>query len=58
VRDLVAALPHATGGWINLGPDSTLAREHNWALTTPEHFAATVRAWLEEQPLPDVVEIF
>jgi len=56
VRDLVAALPHATGGWINLGPDSTLAREHNWALTAPEHFATTVRAWLEGQPLPDVIE--
>jgi len=58
VRDLVIALPQATGGWINLGSGSTLAREHNWALTAPEHFAATIRAWMEEQPLPDVVEIF
>jgi hypothetical protein len=56
VRDLVAALPNASGGWINLAGTSTLASQHNWALTAPELFAATVRAWIEGTPLPSVVE--
>jgi pimeloyl-ACP methyl ester carboxylesterase len=56
VRDLVAALPNARGGWINLVGTSTLASQHNWALTAPDLFAATVRAWIEGTALPSVVE--
>lgn len=56
VRDLVAALPRAQGGLIDLGPGATLAREHNWALTAPELFAQTVRAWIEGQPLPAAIK--
>lgn len=37
---------------INLGKDSSLANEHNWAMTAPQAFAYTVRNWLSEQPLP------
>lgn len=55
VRDLVAALPNARGGWINLAGTSTLASQHNWALTAPDLFAATVRAWNEGKPLPAVI---
>jgi len=33
-----------------------MAKEHNWALTAPELFAATVRAWIENQPLPIEIE--
>ena len=40
---------------INLGQGSTLASEHNWAMTAPHAFADTVRNWLSAQPLPDVV---
>ncbi len=56
VRDLVAALPNARGGLVDLGPQSTLASQHNWALTAPESFAATVRAWVEGTALPSVVK--
>lgn len=52
VHDLVAALPHAKGGLVNLGRKSSMAQEHNWALTAPELFAQTIRAWIEEKPLP------
>jgi pimeloyl-ACP methyl ester carboxylesterase len=55
VRDLAAALPNARGGWINLAGTSTLASQHNWALTAPDLFAATVRAWIEDKPLPAVI---
>lgn len=55
-RELAAALPNATAGLINLGKDSSLAKEHNWALTVPQLFAATVRAWVKGHPLPDVIE--
>jgi len=56
VRDLVAALPCAKGGLLNLGKSSSMAKEHNWALTAPELFAQTVRAWIEENPLPQEIE--
>jgi pimeloyl-ACP methyl ester carboxylesterase len=56
VRDLVAVLPNARGGLVNLGVKSSMAKEHNWALTAPGLFAATVRAWIENQPLPSEIE--
>ncbi len=56
VRDLVAALPHAKGGLVNLGKKSSMAKEHNWALTAPELFAQTIRSWIEEKPLPAEIE--
>ncbi len=58
-RGLVAALPRARGGMISLGPESSLRAlralraEHNWAMTAPEFFNATVRAWIEEGALPE-----
>ena len=57
VRDLVATLPNAQGGLINLGKKYSMANEHNWALATPELFAQTVRAWLEEKNMPREIEI-
>jgi len=55
VRDLVLALPNAKGGLINLGKKFSMANEHNWALSTPELFAQTVRAWIEGKPLPSEI---
>lgn len=54
-RDLAAALPHATLAWLDLGPEASLAQEHNWPLTAPELFARTLRAWVEGTPLPDAI---
>ncbi|MGB7539790.1 MAG: alpha/beta hydrolase [Anaerolineales bacterium] len=56
VRDLASALPHARGGFINLGKNSSMAKDHSWALTAPGLFAQTVRAWIEEKPLPTEIE--
>jgi pimeloyl-ACP methyl ester carboxylesterase len=50
--DLLKALPDARGVMVDLGPRSTLAKEHNWALTDPDFFAATVRAFVTGGPLP------
>jgi pimeloyl-ACP methyl ester carboxylesterase len=58
VRDLAAALPCAWGGFLNLGKGSSTTKEHNWALTAPDLFAQTVRAWMEETPLPPEIEAF
>lgn len=57
-RDLVAALPNATGAWLNLGSAATLAQEHNWALTNSDLFAQTLRAWLEGAAWPRELELF
>lgn len=51
-RALAAALPHARAGWVELGAGSSLAEQHNWAVTAPERFAETVRCWVEDRPLP------
>lgn len=50
VRDITASLPCAEGAIFNLG--KSMAAEHNWGVTAPELFARTVRAWIEEKPLP------
>ena len=55
-QDLVATLPNAKGGLINLGKKFSTANEHNWALATPELFAQTVRAWSEGMSLPEEIE--
>lgn len=51
-KDLVKALPRAVGRVHSQGPLSKLAQEHNWAVTAPELFAQTVRAWVEDEELP------
>jgi len=50
--DLLKALPDARGVMVDLGPKSSLSKEHNWAITAPDFFAATVRAFVTGQPLP------
>ncbi len=50
--DLLRVLPHSRGVMVDLGPQSSLAKEHNWAITVPDFFAATVRAWVSDQLLP------
>ena len=52
-RDLLAVLPQARGAMVVVEPQSSLRKEHNWALTAPELFNAAVRAWVEDQPLPE-----
>jgi pimeloyl-ACP methyl ester carboxylesterase len=51
-RDLLHVLPNVRGVMVSLGKGSSLAKEHNWALTVPKLFAATVKAWVSEKALP------
>ncbi len=51
-RDLLAVLPQARGATVSFGRGSSLAKEHNWALTDPRLFAAAVRAWARGEALP------
>jgi len=50
--DLLKALPQARGVMVSLGPKSSLAKEHNWAMTAADQFNATLKAWIEDNPLP------
>jgi pimeloyl-ACP methyl ester carboxylesterase len=52
-RDLLRVLPNACGVKVSLGAGSSLAKEHNWAMTAPDLFSATVRAWVRDEKLPD-----
>ncbi len=51
-RDLLAVLPQAQGRSVCFGEGSTLAKEHNWAMTDPAFFAAAVKAWVAGKELP------
>ena len=55
VRLLAEILPNCKATLINLGEHSSLSAEHNWALTAPEDFAESLRSWLENKPLPEVL---
>jgi len=57
-RDLLAVLPRARGVTVSFGNGSTLAKEHNWALTDPKLFAATVKAWVRDEALPSELSLF
>jgi len=50
--DLGAVLPRAVVRLIDLNENSTLAQQHNWCLFAPDRFAETVRAWVNQSPLP------
>ncbi|MHC1684844.1 MAG: alpha/beta fold hydrolase [Clostridiaceae bacterium] len=52
-QDLLAALPNAQGVMVSLGKGSSLAKEHNWAMTAPQLFNQTVAAWIEDRALPE-----
>ncbi len=50
--DLLKVLPGARGVMVSLGPKSSLVKEHSWAMTVPDLFTATIKAWIEDHPLP------
>jgi pimeloyl-ACP methyl ester carboxylesterase len=52
-RDLLGVLPEARGVMVSLGKGSSLAKEHNWAMTAPDLFNAAVKAWIEGSSLPE-----
>lgn len=52
VRDLATVLPQARGYWVKHNQGIPLAQQHNWNLSSPELFTDTVRAWIEDRPLP------
>ena len=51
-KDLLRVLPRGQGVMVSIEPQSSLRKEHNWAMTAPELFNATVRAWIEDRPRP------
>jgi pimeloyl-ACP methyl ester carboxylesterase len=52
-RDLAKALPNAQVYEVVHKQKMSVAQEHNWNLTAPELFTATIRAWVTNQPLPE-----
>jgi pimeloyl-ACP methyl ester carboxylesterase len=52
VGDIVAALPNAKGFLVQHPGKLSLAEQHNWSITAPELFTRTLRAWIEDKPLP------
>jgi pimeloyl-ACP methyl ester carboxylesterase len=54
-QKLAASLPAAQAMILDLGKGSSKAKEHNWAMTAPDLFAQTVRAWISGERLPSVL---
>ncbi len=54
-QDLVKALPRAKGVVVSLGKKSSLVKEHGWPMSAPELFNATLKAWIEDRPVPEVL---
>lgn len=54
-RMLASSLEGSQVYQVNLGHGSSLASEHNWAMTAPLAFADAIRSWLSGQPLPAVL---
>jgi pimeloyl-ACP methyl ester carboxylesterase len=57
-RQLVAALPHAQARLIDLGPGSSMGKEHNWAMNAPDLFAQSVRCFIAGADLPEALRPF
>ena len=55
-RDLAKALPNAQAYEVIHAQKMSVAQEHNWNLTAPELFTATVRAWMADQHLPEALK--
>jgi pimeloyl-ACP methyl ester carboxylesterase len=51
--DLATALPHACAILVDPQGKLPLGYEHAWNLNLPDLFNRTVRAWIEDKPLPD-----
>ena len=51
-QDIASAIPNSQIYEVSHRRKMTVAEEHNWSLTTPELFTETVRAWINDQPLP------
>jgi pimeloyl-ACP methyl ester carboxylesterase len=54
---LASTLPNNQQFTVDLGKGSTLAREHNWAMTAPEEFSVGVKNWLTEKEMPGVMTL-
>jgi pimeloyl-ACP methyl ester carboxylesterase len=52
VADVAAALPNGEARLVHHASKMSIAQEHNWNMTAPELFNATVRAWIEGADLP------
>ena len=55
VDRLAKRLPNGKAYLLDMGGRASLTEEHNWALTAPVAFAETLRNWLEDSPLPDLL---
>jgi pimeloyl-ACP methyl ester carboxylesterase len=51
--DLAASLPHARAILVDPQGKLPMGCEHAWNLNLPDLFNRTVKAWIEDQPLPD-----
>jgi pimeloyl-ACP methyl ester carboxylesterase len=50
--DIAAAIPGARACEVRHAEKLSLAQQHNWNMTAPDLFTATVRAWVEGRELP------
>jgi pimeloyl-ACP methyl ester carboxylesterase len=54
-QQLAAALPNGHYRLVDLGKGASMAMEHNWAMTAPDLFTQTVRSFIEDREIPEVI---
>ena len=54
-RQLAAALPVSQAKLLDLGEGASMRMEHNWAMNSPDLFAQTIRSFIDDSELPEVL---
>jgi len=51
-RAIAATLPKGEAFQVTYPKGVPLREQHNWSMTYPEQFTKTIKAWIEDRPLP------
>jgi pimeloyl-ACP methyl ester carboxylesterase len=52
IRDVASAIPGSQACLVHHTQKLSMPQEHNWSMNAPELFTHTLRAWMEDMPLP------
>jgi pimeloyl-ACP methyl ester carboxylesterase len=55
-REIVQALPNGKAYEVTYPAGVPMRAQHNWSMTYPELFTKTVKAWVDNEPLPETLK--
>jgi hypothetical protein len=51
-REIAGTLPNGEAFQVTYPKGVPMREQHNWSMTYPDPFTKTVKAWIEDRPLP------